>query len=140
MRRWVGRTLRELWETVPKELLWVLDEIQQLLDKLPPEGSWRLFELWKQVPERRCLYWHTCAGAGGCGQSQPLSTLSQLQAFLIRMSEHLCRCRHWASYPVFDWDLDEQWYGAGDWTDENAQPHCGGYKSWLGSVERLGFE
>ena len=53
VRRWVGRTLHELQATVPKEWLWVLDEIKQLLAELPPEGGRRLFELWKQIPERR---------------------------------------------------------------------------------------
>lgn len=91
VRRWVGRTLREMQETVPKEWLWVLDEIKHLLDELPPEGSRRLFELWKQIPERRI------------GQSQPLSPLSQLRALLIRLSEH------WSSYRVFDWDKDVPW-------------------------------
>jgi len=95
VRRWVGRALRELRETVPKEWLWVLDEIKQLLDELPPEGSRRLFELWKQVPERRS------------GQSQPLSPLSQLRALLIRLSEH------WPSYRVFDWDKDVPWTNNG---------------------------
>ena len=52
MRRWVGRTLDELRETVPKEWLWVLGEVKTLLDELPLEGSTRLFELWKQLSER----------------------------------------------------------------------------------------
>jgi hypothetical protein len=56
VRRWVGRTLHELRETVPKEWLWVLDEIKALLAELPPEGSRRLFELWKQIPERHVAY------------------------------------------------------------------------------------
>jgi hypothetical protein len=91
VRRWVGRTLRERRETLPKAWLWVLDEIQQWVDELPPEGSRRLFGLWKQIPERRS------------GQSQPLSPLSQLRALLIRLSEH------WASYRVFDRDKAVPW-------------------------------
>jgi len=39
VRRLVGRTLCELRETVPKEWLWVLDEIKRLLEVLPLEGS-----------------------------------------------------------------------------------------------------
>jgi len=35
----VGRSLHELRETVPKDWLWVVDEIKALLDALPPEGS-----------------------------------------------------------------------------------------------------
>jgi len=119
VRRWVGRALRELRETVPKEWLWVLDEIKQLLDELPPEGSRRLFELWKQIPERRS------------GQGQPLSPLSQLRDLLIRLSEH------WQSYRVFDWDKDVPW------TNNRTEQVIGrikmrsrtvrGYKSWRGT-------
>ena len=123
VRRWVGRTLRELRETVPKEWLWVLDEIKSLLEELPPEGSRRLFELWKQIPERRI------------GQSQPLSPLSQLRALLIRLSEH------WPSYRVFDWDKDVPW------TNNGTEQVIGrmkmrsrtvrGYKSWTGMSAAL---
>lgn len=84
VRRWVGRTLHELRETVPKECQWVLDEIKGLLTELSPESSRRLFELSKLVPERRK------------GQSQPLSPLNQLLDLLIHLSEH------WPTYRVFD--------------------------------------
>jgi hypothetical protein len=47
VRRWVGRSLHGLKETIPKEWLWVCDEVKTLLAELPPEGSRRLFELWK---------------------------------------------------------------------------------------------
>jgi transposase-like protein len=76
VRRWVGRTLYELRETVPKEWLWVLAEVKHLLEKLPPEGSTRLFEMWKQIPERRV------------GQSGARSPLVRLRYLLIRLSEH----------------------------------------------------
>jgi hypothetical protein len=95
VRRWVGRTLRELREKVPKDWHWVLDETKGLLEELPPEGSRRLYELWKQIPERRV------------GQAQPLSPLSQLRALLLRLSEH------WSSYRVFDWDKDVPWTNNG---------------------------
>jgi transposase-like protein len=118
LRRWVGRTLYELRETVPKEWLWVLDEIKGLLEELPPEGSRRLYELWKQIPERRV------------GQGQPLSPLSQLRALLLRLSEH------WLTYRVFDWDKDVPW------TNNGTEQVIGrmkmrsrtvrGYKSWAG--------
>ena len=45
----------ELQETIPKEWLWVLDEIRQLLEILPPEGNRTLYSLWKQLPGRRSL-------------------------------------------------------------------------------------
>lgn len=118
VRRWVGRTLRELRETVPKDWLWVLDEVKSLLEELPTEGSRRLYELWKQIPERRAR------------QGYPLSPLSQLRALLLRLSEH------WASYRVFDWDKDIPW------TNNGTEQVIGrmkmrsrtvrGYKSWQG--------
>jgi transposase-like protein len=45
VRRWVGKALKELQETVPQEWLWVLEEIHQLLDLLPPDGSKSLYAL-----------------------------------------------------------------------------------------------
>jgi transposase-like protein len=118
VRRWVGRTLYELRQTVPKDWQWVLDEIKGLLGELPPEGSRRLYELWKHIPERRV------------GQAQPLSPLSQLRMLLLRLSEH------WHSYRVFDWDKDVPW------TNNGTEQVIGrmkmrsrtvrGYKSWTG--------
>jgi transposase-like protein len=95
VRRWVGRTLHELQTTVPKEWLWVLEEIKQLLAELPPEGGRRLFELWKQIPERRF------------GQSGSRSPLELLRNLLIRMSEH------WPNYRVFDYQKDVPWTNNG---------------------------
>ncbi len=43
--RWVGRALRELTSTIPKEWGWVPEEVKHLLAELLPEGSLRLFEL-----------------------------------------------------------------------------------------------
>jgi transposase len=66
VRRWVGKTLNQLQETIPEEWLWVLDEIRQLLETLLPEGSKRLYALWKQLPGRRSkpdqprLIWNNC--------------------------------------------------------------------------------
>ena len=91
VRRWVGRTLHELRETVPKDWLWVLDEIKGLLAELPPEGSKRLYELWKQVPGRISA------------PDQPRLALEQLRNLLIRLSEH------WDSYRVSDWQKDVPW-------------------------------
>lgn len=123
VRRWVGRVLHELRGTVPKEYLGMIDEIQALLEDLPPEGSRRLFELWKQIPERRK------------GQARPLSPLSQLRALLIRLSEH------WESYRVFSWHEDVPW------TNNGTEQAIGrmkmrsrtvrGYKSWEGMQAAL---
>lgn len=118
VRRWVGRALHELSETVPKDWLWVLEEIKPLLAELPPEGSRRLFELWKQIPERRS------------GRDGELSPLDHLRLLLIRLSEH------WNSYRVFDWQPQVPW------TNNGTEQTIGrmkmrartvrGYKSWSG--------
>jgi transposase-like protein len=94
VRRWVGKTLRELHESLPEAWAWVLDEVKQLLAELPVEGGKRLLELWKQIPERR-------------GQDQPFSALDHLRQLLIRLSEN------WASYRVFDWDREVPWTNNG---------------------------
>jgi len=118
VRRWVGRTMRELSEILPKDWLWVLEEVKNLLAELPPEGSRRLFELWKQIPERRA------------GRDEPLSPLDQLRYLLIRLSEH------WDSYRVFTWQ------NGVPWTNNGTEQAIGrmkmrartvrGYKSWKG--------
>lgn len=95
VRRWVGRSLKELRQKVPKEWYWVLDEVQHLMAELPLEGSRRLFELWKQIPERRA------------GRDHPLSPLDQLRQLLLRLSEH------WGNYRVFDWQPDVPWTNNG---------------------------
>lgn len=96
VRRWVGRTRRELRESLPEEWHWVLDEIKRLLDELPLEGSKRLFELWKLIPQ----------GRGG-RLGEPLSPLDQLRYLLLRLSEH------WVSYRIFDWQKDVPWTNNG---------------------------
>jgi hypothetical protein len=104
--------------TVPKDWLWVLDEIKDLLDELPPQGSKRLFELWKQIPERRI------------GQTGPRSPLEQLRNLMIRLSEH------WHSYRVFDWQKDVPWTNNGTEQAIRRMKMCSrivrGYKSWRG--------
>ncbi len=123
VRRWVGRALRRLRDTVPKEWLWVLAEVETLIDELPIDGSRRLFELWKQIPERRI------------GQGVPFSALSQLRDLLLRLSDH------WESYRIFDWQTDVPW------TNNGTEQAIGrmkmrsrtvrGYKSWPGMQAAL---
>jgi transposase-like protein len=123
VRRWVGLALRELRQSLPEEWQWVLDEIKHLLSELPPEGSRRLFELWKQIPQRRT------------GREGELSPLDQLRLLLIRLSEH------WNSYRVFDWQTDVPW------TNNGTEQAIGrmkmrdrtvrGYKSWQGMEAAL---
>ena len=123
VRRWVGRALRRLRDTLPEEWLWVLAEVETLMAELPVDGSRRLFELWKQTPERRR------------GQSGSLSPLSQLRDLLLRLSDH------WESYRVFDWQTDVPW------TNNGTEQAIGrmkmrsrtvrGYKSWQGMQAAL---
>ncbi len=123
VRRWVGRTLRELQETIPKEWIGVLEEVKQLLDELPSEASKRLYALWKQLPGRRSKP----------GQSR--SPLEQLRDLLLRLSEH------WQSYCSFQSEPEVPW------TNNATERSIGrmkmrartvrGYKSWLGMESGL---
>lgn len=118
VRRWVGKTLKELQETVPKEWLWVLEEIRQLLDLLPPEGSKTLYALWKQLPGRRS--W----------PGQTRSAMEQLRDLLLRLSED------WQNYCTFQSEPEIPW------TNNPTEQAIGrmkmrartvrGYKSWRG--------
>ena len=118
MRRWVGRALYQLQESLPQEWLWVIREVKQLVAELPAEGGKRLFELWKEVAVKR-------TSTGG-----PLSAVDELRKLLIRLSDH------WDSYRVFDWQPDVPW------TNNATEQAIGrmkmrsrtvrGYKSWAG--------
>ena len=118
VRRWVGRALRELQEKVPKEWLWMLEEIKALIEFLSPDGSKRLYELWKQLPGRSSL------------RDQPRSPLEQLRDLLIRLAEH------WPSYCTFHSEPEVPW------TNNATERAIGrmkirartvrGYKSWPG--------
>jgi hypothetical protein len=83
VRRWVGKTLKQLQETIPKDWLWVLEEIRKLLDLLPPDGSQTLYALWKQLPGRRSQ------------RNQARFALEQLRDLLLRLSQD------WHRYCVF---------------------------------------
>ena len=123
VRRWVGKTLKELQETIPKEWLWVLKEIQQLLEVLPPGGSKTLYTLWKQLPGRRSL------------PSQSRSALEQVRDLLLRLSEH------WQNYCTFHSEPEVPW------TNNATERAIGrmkmrartvrGYKSWPGMQSGL---
>jgi transposase-like protein len=117
-RRWVGRTLKEIQEKIPKEWVWVVDEIRQLLEDLHPEGSQRLHALWKQLPGRNS------------GRSQTHSALEQLRDLLVRLS------KSWRSYCTFQSEPEVPW------TNNATERAIGrmkmrartvrGYKSWPG--------
>jgi transposase-like protein len=118
VRRWVGRTIKELGNSLPKEWLWVLEEIKVLIEELPPEGNKRLYALWKQVKTPRGR--HT-------GQYTPIN---QLRDLLIRLSET------WESFCTFYTDP------AIPWTNNGTERVIGrmkmrartvrGYKTWPG--------
>jgi transposase IS66 family protein len=118
VRRWVGKTLKELQATLPKEWLWVLEEIRQLIDLLPPEGSKRLYALWKQLPGRRSL------------PSQARSAMEQLRDLLLRLSEHWQNYGTFQSEPQIPWtnNATEQAIGRMKMRARTVR----GYKSWTG--------
>ena len=123
VRRWVGKALRELQETVPKEWLWVLEEIRHLLDLLPPDGSKTLYALWKQLPGRRSK------------PTQTRSALEQLRDLLLRLSQD------WQIYCTFQSEPEIPW------TNNSTERAIGtmkmrartvrGYKSWPGMQSGL---
>lgn len=118
VRRWVGRTIKELGNSLPKEWLWVLEEIRKLVEELPPQGDKRLYALWKQVKAPRGR--HT-------GQYTPSD---QLRDLLIRLSET------WGNFCTFYTDP------AIPWTNNGTERVIGrmkmrartvrGYKTWSG--------
>jgi transposase-like protein len=118
VRRWVGRALKELENSLPKEWLWVLEEIRELITDLPPEGDKRLYALWKRVAVRR-----------GKGSSHH-TPIDQLRDLLIRLSEA------WEDYCAFYSDPEIPW------TNNGTEQVIGrmkmrartvrGYKTWPG--------
>ena len=118
VRRWLGKTLKELRETVPKDWQWILDEIEQLIEFLPAQGDKRLYALWKQLAIRRT------------GRGQPLTALEQLRSLLLRLSQH------WQSYCTFQHEPEVPW------TNNATERAIGrmkmrartvrGYKTWPG--------
>jgi len=123
VRRWVGKTLKELQETVPKEWLWVLEKVHELLQVLPPNSSKTLFALWKQLPGRLSL------------PTQSRLPIEKLRDLLLRMSEH------WSAYSTF------QSQPQVPWTNNATERAIGrmkmrartirGYKSWNGMQNGL---
>jgi transposase-like protein len=118
VRRWVMKTLKDLQRTLPQEWLWVLEEVQELITELPPEGGKRLYALWKQVAVRREKGIHA------------LTPVELLRDVLIRLSET------WSSFCTFYGDP------AIPWTNNGTEQVIGrmkmrartvrGYKTWAG--------
>jgi hypothetical protein len=123
VRRWVGKTLKELQTSLPKEWLWVLEKIRELLEFLPPDGSKQLYALWKQLPGRRSK------------RNQERLALEQLRDLLLRL------CQDWQRYCVFQSEPQVPW------TNNPTERAIGrmkmrartvrGYKSWPGMESGL---
>jgi len=123
VRRWVGKALRELQETVPKEWLWVLEEIHSLIDLLPLDGSKTLSALWKQWPGRRSK------------RDQARSALEQLRDLLLRLSQDWQYYCTFQSEPLIPWtnNATEQTIGKMKMRARTVR----GYKSWPGRLSGL---
>jgi len=118
VRRWVGKTLKDLQETVPREWLWVLDEIRELLETLLPDGSKRLYALWKQLPGRHSKL------------DQARTPLEQVRDLLLRLSEHWHKYCTFQSEPIVPWtnNATERAIGRMKMRARTVR----GYKSWSG--------
>jgi len=123
VRRWVGKTLKELQSTLPREWVWILDEIRELMEFLPPDGNKKLYALWKQLPGRRSK------------PNQTRLALEQLRDLLLRLSQD------WQRYGVFQTEPRVPW------TNNPTERAIGrmkmrartirGYKSWQGMESGL---
>ncbi len=117
-RRWVGKALREFREAIPEEWRFVLEEVKELIDILPPDGDKQLYALWKRMTIRRS------------GPAKPLSPLEQLRDMVLRLSER------WQEYCTFQHENDVPW------TNNATEQAIGrmkmrsrtvrGYKTWTG--------
>jgi hypothetical protein len=118
VRRWVGQALKELQDTIPKQWLWVLDEIHQVLDILPPDGSQRLYTLWRQLPGRQSA------------PHQNRKPLEKLRNLVLRLSESWSSYTTFQSEPAVPWtnNLTEQAIGRMKMRARSVR----GYKSWAG--------
>lgn len=119
VRRWVGRTVHELKETLPPEWVGMATEVRQLLRDLPIEGDKRLVALSRQLPPSQM-------GRPG----SEYTPVDQLRSLILRLAEN------WAHFRVFDWQKDVPW------TNNPTEQVIGkmkmrartvrGYKNWPG--------
>lgn len=118
VRRWVGKTLKNLQVTIPKEWLWVLEEIRELMEFLPPDGNKKLYALWKQLPGRRSK------------PNQARLALEQLRDLLLRLSQDWHKYCAFQSEPVVPWtnNTTERAIGKMKMRARTVR----GYKSWQG--------
>jgi transposase-like protein len=123
VRRWVSKTLKELQETLPKQWLWVLEEIHHLLDVLPPDGSKTLYALWKQLPGRHSK------------QNQARLALEQLRDLVLRLSQDWHRYCAFQSEPQVPWTNNSTERAIGRMKMRARTVR--GYKSWQGMQAAL---
>ncbi len=124
VRRWVGRLVHELKETLPPEWVEVANEVRQLLRDLPPEGDKRLVALLRQLPPSQ-------TGRSG-NEATPLD---QLRLLIVRLANN------WTHFRVFDWQPEVPW------TNNPTEQVIGkmkmrartvrGYKTWPGMTSGL---
>lgn len=124
VRRWVGRTVHELKESLPPEWVDMAIEVRQLLQDLPIEGDKRLLSLLRQLPPSQM----------GRAESE-YTPLEQLRSLIVRLAEN------WARFRVFDWQKDVPW------TNNPTERVIGkmkmrartvrGYKTWAGMASGL---
>lgn len=124
LRRWVGRTLHDLKQTLSAEWLPVVEETKTIIAELPLHGDRRLLELCRQIPETR-------QGRNG----SEYTPLDQLRFLLLRLAQD------WVRYRVFDWQKDVPW------TNNLTEQAIGrmkmrartvrGYKTWPGMMSGL---
>jgi len=124
VRRWVGRALRDLRTHLPAEWHAWIDEVQGLINELPPEGEKRLWQLYRQLPVNR-------KGR----RSEEMPPLELLRHLIGRLAQD------WANYRVFDWQPEVPW------TNNRTEQVIGkmkmrartvrGYKSWSGMASGL---
>jgi transposase-like protein len=118
VRRWVGRAIKELENKLPRDWVWVLAEMKELMEELPPDGDKRLYALRKQVRS---------PGGRHPGEYTPIH---QLRDLLLRLSEN------WSAFCAFYTDP------AIPWTNNGTEQVIGrmkmrartvrGYKTWQG--------
>jgi hypothetical protein len=124
VRRWVGRMVHELKETLPPEWVGMANEVRQLLRDLPIEGDKRLVGPLRQLPPSQ-------TGRAG-NEATPLD---QLRLLIVRLANH------WAHFRVFDWQPEVPW------TNNPTEQVIGkmkmrartvrGYKTWPGMTSGL---
>jgi hypothetical protein len=90
VRRWVNKALKQLDKSLPKEWVWVLEVVKQIIDELPQDGDKRLYALWKQVGLR-------------LDRRHSLRPVDRLRDLLIRLSQQ------WSSYVTFYREPEVPW-------------------------------